>query len=77
MKIAELDDENQRTKLKHKEEIKDQQLSHQREIQRLKETFSSNEQNFKEQILNLETIRTGLERVKTLDEFFLQQRIFF
>lgn len=76
LKIAELDDENQRTKLKHKEEIKDQQLSHQREIQRLKETFSSNEQNFKEQIQNLETIRTGLEReINSLKSTLTTQKI--
>ena len=65
LKIAEFDDENQRLKLKHKEEIKDQQLTHQRELQRLKETVSFTEQNFKEQIHQLETIRTSLERVKT------------
>lgn len=58
-----MDSENQRLKLQHKEDLKDQQLISDRETQRLKETYLSNEQTLKEQISKLENIRTSLERV--------------
>lgn len=64
LKLSALDDENQRLKLKHKEEMKEQELIHQRELQRLKESVSASEENFKEQIHKLESIRTTLERVR-------------
>lgn len=57
-------------KLKHREELKDAELSHQREIQRLTETFSSSELILKDQINKLETIRTTLERVRPISNKF-------
>jgi len=64
-----LNDENQRLKLQHKEDLKDHQLIADRESQRLKQTHLSNEQTSKEQISKLENIRTGLERVKLIFNF--------
>ena len=51
-------------KLKLKEEFKEQELIHTRELQRLKESYQITEDNLKEQINKLENIRTTLERVK-------------
>ncbi len=64
IKLTSLDDENQRLKLKHKEDIKDHELITNRDIQRLKEAHLSTEQTLKEQITKLENIRTSLERVE-------------
>lgn len=64
IKLTSLDDENQRLKLKHKEDLKDHELRSLREIQRVKESHETTEQNQKEQITKLENIRTTLERVK-------------
>jgi len=64
IKLTSLDDENQRLKLKHKEDIKDHELITNRDIQRLKEAHISTEQTLKEQITKLENIRTSLERVE-------------
>ena len=69
MKISSFDDENQRLKFKHKEELKDQELAHTREVHRLKESHQTTEDNLKEQLTKLETIRTTLERVGTLLSF--------
>ncbi len=65
IKLTSLDDENQRLKLKHKEDLKDHELISNRDIQRLKEAHLSTEQTLKEQITKLENIRTTLERVYT------------
>jgi len=65
IKLTSLDDENQRLKLKHKEDLKDHELIANRDIQRLKEAHISTEQTLKEQITKLENIRTSLERVYT------------
>ncbi|CAF3143188.1 unnamed protein product [Rotaria socialis] len=62
LKIASLDDENQRLKLKHKEDLKDHELMSMRESQRLKESYETREQNLKEQVTKLENFRTALER---------------
>ncbi|CAF1110582.1 unnamed protein product [Rotaria sordida] len=62
IKLTAIDDENQRLKLKHKEELKDQELITNRDLQRLKEAHLSTEQTLKEQITKLENIRTSLER---------------
>ena len=67
MKLAAFDDENQRLKLKHKEEMKDAELIHTREIQRLNESHLTSEQTLKDQVNKLEMIRTSLERVKHLN----------
>lgn len=64
MQVASLDDENQRLKLKHKEDLKDRELTSIREIQRLKESHSTAEQSLKDQITQLESMRTSLERVR-------------
>ena len=64
LKLSALDNETQRLKLKHKEDLKDQESTSSREIQRLKESFIATEQNLKEQITKLENIRTTLERVR-------------
>jgi hypothetical protein len=64
IKQTSLNDENQRLKLKHKEDLKDHELITNRDIQRLKEAHSSTEQTLKEQIIKLENIRTSLERVE-------------
>lgn len=64
MKLSALDNENQRLKLKYKEDIKDHELTASRDAQRLKESYQTTEQNQKEQITKLENIRTTLERVK-------------
>jgi predicted transcriptional regulator len=64
IKQTSLDDENQRLKSKHKEDLKDHELNANRNIQRLKDTHLSTEQTLKEQITKLENIRTSLERVK-------------
>ncbi len=66
MKISSLDNENQRLKLKHKEELKDQELINTRELHRLKESHQTTEENLKEQLTKLETIRTTLERVRRI-----------
>ncbi len=63
MKTSSLDDENQRLKLKHKEDLKDQELTNTRELHRLKESHQNTEGNLKEQVTKLEAIRTTLERV--------------
>jgi hypothetical protein len=65
IKLTSFDDENQRLKLKHKEDLKDQEVIANRDIQRLKEAHISTEQTLKEQITKLENIRTSLERVYT------------
>ncbi|CAF4848681.1 unnamed protein product [Rotaria sp. Silwood1] len=62
IKLTALDDENQRLKLKQKEDLKDRELITNRDIQRLKEAHSSTEQTLKEQLTKLENIRTSLER---------------
>ncbi|CAF2635086.1 unnamed protein product, partial [Rotaria sp. Silwood2] len=62
LKVSSLDDENQRLKLKHKEDLKDHELTSTRDIQRLKESYETTQQNLKEQITKLENIRTTLER---------------
>ncbi|CAF3525778.1 unnamed protein product [Rotaria sp. Silwood1] len=62
LKISSLDDENQRLKLKHKEDLKDHELISTRDIQRLKESYETTQQSLKEQITKLENIRTTLER---------------
>ena len=49
IKQTTLNDENQRLKLKHKEDLKDHELTTNRDIQRLKEAHSSTEQTIKEQ----------------------------
>lgn len=63
IKLTSLDDEIQRLKLKHKEDLKDHELIVNRDIQRLKEAHISTEQTLKEQISKLENIRASLERV--------------
>jgi len=65
IKLTSFDDEHQRLKLKHKEDLKDHELISNRDIQRLKEAHISTEQTLKEQITKLENIRTSLERVYT------------
>lgn len=64
IKQTSLDDENQRLKSKHKDELTDQELANGRTIQRLKDAHTSAEQTFKEQITKYESIRTSLERVR-------------
>ncbi len=71
IKLTSLDDENQRLKLKHKEDLKDHDLISNRDTQRLKEAHLSTEQTSKEQITKLENIRTSLERVYTSLFFYL------
>lgn len=66
MKISALLEENQRLKFRHREELKDHELSSTREIQRLKESSQTTEETLKEQVSKLETIRTGLERVSLI-----------
>jgi hypothetical protein len=66
IKQTSLDDENQRLKSKHKEDLKDHELMTNRDIQRLKDAHLSAEQTLKEQITKLESIRTSLERVERL-----------
>ena len=66
MKISALMEENQRSKFRHKEELKDHELSSTREIQRLKEFSQTSEGTLKEQVTKLEAIRTGLERVSLI-----------
>jgi hypothetical protein len=63
IKFSSIDDDNQRLKLKHKEDLKDHELITTRDIQRLKDAHISTEQTLKEQITKLESIRTSLERV--------------
>ncbi|CAF0779678.1 unnamed protein product [Rotaria sordida] len=76
LKISSLDDENQRLKLKHKENLKDYELSSTRNIQRLKESYETTQQNLKEQITKLETIRTTLEReVNSLKSIISTQKL--
>ncbi|CAF1347220.1 unnamed protein product, partial [Rotaria sordida] len=76
LKISSLDDENQRLKLKHKENLKDYELSSTRNIQRLKESYETTQQNLKEQITKLETIRTTLEReVNSLKSIITTQKL--
>jgi len=70
IKQTSLDDDNQRLKQKHKEDLKDHELITNRDIQRLKEAHLSTEQTLKEQITKLENIRTSLERVEFF--FFLR-----
>ncbi len=43
--------------------MKDQELNNTRELHRLKESHQITEENLKEQLTKLETIRTTLERV--------------
>ena len=59
-----LDDENQRLKTRHKEDLKDHELTSNREVQRLKDAHLSAEQTLKDQLAKLESIRASLERVK-------------
>lgn len=66
MKISALLEENQRLKFRHKEELKDHELSSTREMQRLKESSQSIEETLKEQVTKLEGVRTGLERVRSI-----------
>lgn len=77
IKQTSLDDENQRLKVKHKEDLKDHEVTTNRDIQRLKEAHASTEQAMKEQITKLENIRTSLERVK-FDKFdFFKLNLFY
>ncbi|CAF3646908.1 unnamed protein product [Adineta steineri] len=62
VKLSALDTENQRLKSKHKEDLKDCELTNSRDNQRLKESYETTQQNLKEQITKLENIRTALER---------------
>jgi hypothetical protein len=64
IKLTALTDENQRLKIKHKEDLKDHELAANRDTQRLTDAHLSTEQMLKEQITKLENIRTSLERVK-------------
>ncbi|CAF0860113.1 unnamed protein product [Adineta ricciae] len=76
LKLSALDNETQRLKLKHKEDLKDQESTSLREIQRLKESFTATEQNLKEQITKLENIRTTLEReVNSLKSTITTQKL--
>jgi hypothetical protein len=50
-------------KFKHKDNLKDQELTHTREIQRYKEAYVTMEQNLKEQLAQSEAMRTIFERV--------------
>ncbi|CAF1988953.1 unnamed protein product [Rotaria magnacalcarata] len=62
IKLTSSDDEIQRLKLKHKEDLKDHELVANRDIQRLKEAHTASEQTLKEQLSKLENIRITLER---------------
>ncbi|UJR15397.1 hypothetical protein I4U23_002345 [Adineta vaga] len=62
IKLTSMEDEIQRLKSKHKEELKDHELIASRDLQRAKEANVSSEQTFKEQITKLDSIRTSLER---------------
>ncbi|CAF1332763.1 unnamed protein product [Adineta ricciae] len=62
IKLTSADEEIQRLKFKHKEDLKDQELIANRDVQRLKEAHASAEQTLKEQVTKLENIRTSLER---------------
>jgi hypothetical protein len=64
IKQTSLDDENQRLKVRHKEDLKDHELTTNREIQRLKDAHLSAEQTLKDQMAKLESIRASLERVE-------------
>ncbi|UJR31284.1 hypothetical protein I4U23_018784 [Adineta vaga] len=76
LKLSALDNENQRLKLKHKEDLKDHEISSSRDIQRLKESFITTEESLKEQINKLETIRTTLEReVNSLKSTITTQKL--
>lgn len=68
-------EENQRLKFRHKEELKDHELSTTREIHRLKESSQTTEESLKEQVTKLEAIRTGLERVSLLISLSLVDRL--
>ena len=70
MKLNATEEENQRLKTRHKEDLKDQELKSSREIQRLKDSHLSAEQTWKEQISKLESIRMSLERVSSMNEPF-------
>ena len=63
IKLSSFEEETQRLKLKHKEDLKDQELIASRDLQRVKEAHTSAEQTWKEQMVKLENIRTALERV--------------
>ena len=67
IKLTALTEDNQRLTIKHKEDLKDHELSANRDKQRLTDAHLSTEQMLKEQITKLENIRTSLERVKILN----------
>jgi phage terminase Nu1 subunit (DNA packaging protein) len=77
IKQTSFDDENQRLKFKHKEDLKDQELIAKRDIKRLEEAHLSTEQTLKEQLTKLENIRTSLERVEFSSCLFDQQIFLF
>ena len=60
-----MDEEIQRLKVKHQEDLKDREMKANREGQRLQDAHASNEQMMKDQLSKLENIRTSLERVKS------------
>ncbi|CAF2111165.1 unnamed protein product [Rotaria magnacalcarata] len=81
IKLTSSDDEIQRLKLKHKEDLKDHELVANRDIQRLKEAHTASEQTLKEQLSKLENIRITLERSRNNQQSIayreLQQKLNF
>ena len=72
LKLTAAEEENQRLKQRHNEELREQEMKTNRDLQRMKETHLSDQQTLKEQMTKLESIRTSLERVKLSARCFVR-----
>lgn len=63
IKMSMLDEESRRLKQKHRDELKDVEISKAKEIERLKDEFDLIEKGLKDRIGKLENIKHSLEDV--------------
>lgn len=75
MKLTSMDEEIQRLKQKHQDDLKDFEFKANRERQRVQDAHASSEQTLRDQLSKLENIRSALERVSALLIILFPHRI--